>query len=67
MKEGRERPSPYDITYMWKLKHGTNKLIYKIDSQAKRTDFWLPRRRRMGEGSIRSLGFTDANYYIQDG
>ena len=65
MKSVRKRKkTPHDITCMWNLKYDTNKLIYKIDSQAKRTDFWLPRRRRMGEGRIGSLGFTDASYYI---
>ena len=28
----------------------------------RRTDLWLPRGRKMGEGWIRSLGLGDANY-----
>ena len=30
-----ERKIPYDITYMWNLKYGTNELIYKTE-----TDLW---------------------------
>ena len=33
---------PQDITYMWNLKYNANKLIHEIDSQAYRTDLWLP-------------------------
>ena len=35
-----EREIPYDITYMWHLKYGTNQRIYEIktDSQIQRTD-----------------------------
>ena len=34
-KSERERQIPYDTTYMWNLKYGTNEPIYKmeIDSQ----------------------------------
>ena len=34
-KSERERQIPYDITYMWNLKYGTNEPIYKTvtDSQ----------------------------------
>ena len=34
-KSERERQIPYEITYMWNLKYGTNEPIYKmeIDSQ----------------------------------
>ena len=51
---------------MWNLKYGTNEPIYKTetDSQTKRTDLWLPRERRMGEGRTESLGLADVNYYI---
>lgn len=36
---------------MWNLKYGTNKPIYKTetDPQAERTDMWLPRGRCVGE------------------
>ena len=39
-KSERERQIPYDITYMWNLKYGTNEPIYKTetDSQTQRTD-----------------------------
>ena len=32
-KSERERQTPYDTTYMWNLKYGTNELTYKTDSQ----------------------------------
>ena len=40
----KEDKKPYDITYMWNLKYGTNEPIYKIetDSWTWRTDLWLP-------------------------
>ena len=51
---------------MWNLKkkYDTNELIYKIetDSQTLRTN--LPKGKGGGEGKIRSLGLTDAHYYI---
>lgn len=40
MKEVRERPIPYDFTYMWNLKTQTNKT--EIESQTQRRDWWLP-------------------------
>ena len=30
----RERPIPSDITYMWDLKYGINKPIYKIETDS---------------------------------
>ena len=43
----KERQIPYDITYMWNLKYGTNEPIYrKENSWTWRTDSWLPRGRR---------------------
>ena len=30
-KSERERPTPYDITYMWNLKYDTNEHIYETD------------------------------------
>ena len=38
-----ERQTPYDVTYMWKLKYDTNELIYRIetDSKTQRTNLWL--------------------------
>ena len=43
-KSERERQLSY-ITYMWNLKYDTNKPIYKTetDSQAKKTNLWLPK------------------------
>ena len=39
-KEDRERQIPYDITYMWNLKKGTNDFTYKteVDSQMQKTN-----------------------------
>ena len=31
MKSERERQIPYDFTYMWHLKYGTNESIYKTE------------------------------------
>ena len=30
-KSERERQIPYDVTYMWNLKYGTSKHIYKTE------------------------------------
>ena len=30
----RERQIPYDITYMWNLKYGTNEPIYKTETDS---------------------------------
>ena len=42
-------------------------LSIETDSQTQRTDFWLPRRRGMGEGWLGSLGRIGANHYTQNG
>ena len=57
-KSDIERQIPYDITYMWNLKYGTNEPIYKTetDSQTQRTDLWLVRGGGTGVGWIGSLG-----------
>jgi len=62
----RERQIPYDITYMWNLKSGTNEHICKMgtDSQTKRTDLWLPSGGRDWDGLGVYLGLVDVNYYI---
>ena len=31
MKSVRKRQTPYDTTYTWNLKHGTNEPIYKTE------------------------------------
>ena len=63
IKSVRERPIPYDITYLWNLKYGTNEPIYKTetDSQTWRTDLWLPRGSGEGVGWTESVGLVDAN------
>ena len=33
-KSERERQIPYDTTYMWNLKYGTNEPIYKIETDS---------------------------------
>ena len=30
----RERQIPYDVTYMWNLKYGTNEHIYKTETDS---------------------------------
>ena len=50
---------------MWNLKNDTSKLIYKIerDSQTQKTNLWLPKGKRDGEG-MNTLGLADTNYYV---
>ena len=40
VKSERERQIPYDITYTWNIRYGTNELIYETgtDSQTQRAD-----------------------------
>ena len=33
-KSEGERQIPYDITYVWNLKYGTNEAIYKIETDS---------------------------------
>ena len=33
VKEVRERQVPYNITYLWNIKYGTNEPVYEADSQ----------------------------------
>ena len=42
---------------MWNLKYDTNELIYETDSQAQRTDLWLPMGREAG--GMDGLGVQD--------
>ena len=51
-KSERERQIPYDITYMWNLKCGTNEPICKTetDSQTWRTDWWVAKGEKGGSG-----------------
>ena len=50
----KRKTIPYHITYIRNLKYGTNEPIYKTetDSQAERSDFWLP---RLGGGRVRMM------------
>ena len=60
----KERQIPYDITYMWNLKYGTNAPIFRTETLTLRTDLWLSKGRGEGVGWTGSLGLVDANYYI---
>ena len=44
-----------------------NLSVKQKETHGQRTDLWLPREGRQGEGSFWSLGLADANYYIHDG
>ena len=60
---------PYDITYMWNLKHGTNEPIYKMETNLHtwRMGLWLQKGSWGGEVWTGNLGLVDANYYVQNG
>ena len=60
---------PYGIAYMWNLKYDTSESIYETEteSQTQRTDWWLPRRKGLGEGWRGRLGLADVSFYIQNG
>ena len=47
VKSEGERQIPYDITYIWNLMYGTNKPIYRKETNSWiwRMDLWLPRGR----------------------
>ena len=67
VKSERKRQIPYDISYMWNLKYGTDEPIYRTetDSQIWTADLWLPRGRgKEGVGWTGSSGLIDANCYI---
>ena len=49
---------PYDITYMWNLKHKMNLSMRQTDSQTQRTDLWLPQRRGGRAGMDCELGIS---------
>ena len=49
----RKREISHDVVYMWNLKNSyTNELIYKTetDSHTLKTNLWLPKWERWGEG-----------------
>ena len=51
-KSEKEKETPYDITYMWSLKYGTNELSSKQKrSWTCMTDLCLPGERGEGGGS----------------
>ena len=52
---------------MWNLKHGTDELLYKTETDSQRTDLGFPRGRQEEEGWSRSLGLVSANYYMGNG
>ena len=64
----KEKDIPYDITYMWNLKYGTEEPTYRkeTDSQTWTADLWFPRRKgeEEGFGWTGNLGLIDANCYI---
>ena len=49
------------LIILWNLNYDSNELIYQAetDSQIQRTDLWLPRERKLGEGWIESLKLAD--------
>ena len=49
-KSERERQIPYDVAYMWNLKHGTNEPMKQ--KQTERADLWLPRGGRWVRGGL---------------
>ena len=63
MKSVGKRKTPYDIAYMWSLKHGTNDLFTK-QKQIMDMEDRLEFAGRQGVGWIGSVGLVDANYYI---
>ena len=60
----KERQIPYDITYMWNLKYGTNEHIYETETDSQNRLVVAKGVGGMGEGWSGSLGLVDANYYI---
>ena len=46
-KSDRKRQISYNMTYMWNLKSDTNEPIYETESCTQRTDWQLPKGRRV--------------------
>ena len=64
----RERHTPCDTAYMWNMKKGTNEPSMKQKlTHRQRADLGLPRRKGMEPRPAGSVGWTDANSYIQGG
>ena len=64
MKSERERQIPYDITYMWNLKYGTNEPMYKTNITNIENRLVVAVGRGEEVGWTGSLGSVDANSYI---
>ena len=54
MKSERERQIPYDITYMWNLKHDVNEPICETEAEIQ-TEKRLAIARVVGEGEQRGM------------
>ena len=63
LSKARERQIPYDFTYMWTLKYGKNKPIYKQKWTHRHRDLKMPRKGK-GQKRTGSLGLVNANYYV---
>ena len=56
---------PYDITYIWNLKYGTDDPVYKTGGDHGRGEkMWLPGGSGEKVGWMESLGLVDANCNI---
>jgi len=40
---------PFDVTHKWNLQYDTHEAAYETESGMRRIDWWLPRRRVVGE------------------
>ena len=59
---------PYDIIYMWNLKHGTNEPINKTNRITDMENrLVVAKGEGEGVGWTGSLGLVDTNYYIENG
>ena len=67
-KPERKRQTPYDITYLWNLKYGTDDPIYKTETNHSSEEQTCDSQGR-GErvGWMGSSRFWDANCYIWNG
>ena len=57
---------PYDVTYMWNLKYGTDEPVYKSRNRLIDMENRLVVSKGEGKrtGMDREFGLVDANYYI---
>ena len=56
MKSDRKRQIPYDIIYMWNLKHDTNEPLKKKTHKHRKNRFVVAKGDGMEEGCTDSLG-----------